>query len=104
MPSNLVRSIYKSMLLCLKMWHNKEFRILTRRGYIITYELSCACRLYEFKGFLGRNALIVHHIRCPFTFPSEYILQRRMKDVKYGFNIRSTRGRLIKQMSIDRDF
>ncbi|GJY73754.1 protein FAR-RED elongated hypocotyl 3 isoform X1 [Tanacetum coccineum] len=47
-----------------------------------TFEVSCTCRLFEFKGFLCRHALIVLQICGLATIPSQYILKRWSKDVK----------------------
>lgn len=47
-------------------------------------EVSCCCRLFEYKGFLCRHALIVLQI-CGFSsIPSHYILKRWTKDAKSG--------------------
>lgn len=45
-------------------------------------EVSCVCRLFEFKGFLCRHAMIVLQICGLSTIPSQYILKRWMKDAK----------------------
>nr|XP_043631973.1 protein FAR-RED ELONGATED HYPOCOTYL 3-like isoform X2 [Erigeron canadensis] len=47
-----------------------------------TSEVSCSCRLFEFKGFLCRHALIVLQMCGLSTIPSQYILKRWTKDVK----------------------
>lgn len=45
-------------------------------------EVSCLCRLFEYKGFLCRHAMIVLQI-CGFTsIPPRYILKRWTKDAK----------------------
>lgn len=49
-----------------------------------TLEVSCCCRLFEYKGFLCRHALVVFQI-CGFSsIPSHYILKRWTKDAKSG--------------------
>ncbi|XP_058212308.1 protein FAR-RED ELONGATED HYPOCOTYL 3-like isoform X1 [Rhododendron vialii] len=45
-------------------------------------EVSCVCRLFEFKGFLCRHALIVLQICGLSTIPCQYILKRWTKDAK----------------------
>lgn len=47
-----------------------------------TSEVSCSCRLFEFKGFLCRHALIVLQMCGLSAIPSQYILKRWTKDVK----------------------
>ncbi|KAL8241984.1 hypothetical protein R6Q59_012286 [Mikania micrantha] len=47
-----------------------------------TSEVSCTCRLFEFKGYLCRHALIVLQICGLSVIPSQYILKRWTKDVK----------------------
>ncbi|KAJ0725274.1 putative transcription factor FAR family [Helianthus annuus] len=48
-----------------------------------TSEVSCTCRLFEFKGYLCRHILIVLQIFCGLSvIPSQYILKRWTKDVK----------------------
>ncbi|XP_024990995.1 protein FAR-RED ELONGATED HYPOCOTYL 3-like [Cynara cardunculus var. scolymus] len=47
-----------------------------------TTEVSCMCRLFEFKGFLCRHAMIVLQICGLSAIPSQYILKRWTKDVK----------------------
>lgn len=47
-----------------------------------TSEVSCICRLFEFKGFLCRHAMIVLQICGLSAIPSQYILKRWTKDVK----------------------
>lgn len=45
-------------------------------------EVSCICRLFEFKGFLCRHALIVLQICGISAIPSQYLLKRWAKDAK----------------------
>ncbi|GFZ07615.1 far-red elongated hypocotyls 3 [Actinidia rufa] len=58
---------------------NQEF-IVTWNG--LKPEVSCLCRLFEFKGFLCRHALIVLQICGLSNIPSQYILKRWTKDAK----------------------
>uniref|UniRef100_A0A1J3G901 Protein FAR1-RELATED SEQUENCE n=1 Tax=Noccaea caerulescens TaxID=107243 RepID=A0A1J3G901_NOCCA len=47
-------------------------------------ELCCFCRMFEYKGFLCRHALMILQI-CGFaSIPPRYILKRWMKDAKSG--------------------
>ena len=45
-------------------------------------EVSCLCRLFEYKGYLCRHALIVLQICGLSTIPAQYILKRWTKDAK----------------------
>ncbi|GMY09507.1 protein FAR-RED ELONGATED HYPOCOTYL 3 [Fagus crenata] len=45
-------------------------------------EISCICRLYEYKGYLCRHAMIVLQICGLSAIPSQYILKRWTKDAK----------------------
>ncbi|KAI4338963.1 hypothetical protein MLD38_023961 [Melastoma candidum] len=47
-------------------------------------EVSCLCRLFEYRGFLCRHAMIVLQM-CGFSsIPCQYILKRWTKDAKIG--------------------
>ncbi|KAH6788691.1 far-red elongated hypocotyls 3 [Perilla frutescens var. frutescens] len=50
-------------------------------------EVSCICRLFEFKGFLCRHAMIVLQICGISTIPSQYILKRWTKDAKSRYSM-----------------
>lgn len=45
-------------------------------------EVSCLCRLFEYKGYLCRHAMIVLQICGLSAIPSQYILKRWTKDAK----------------------
>ncbi|XP_022136406.1 protein FAR-RED ELONGATED HYPOCOTYL 3 [Momordica charantia] len=45
-------------------------------------EVSCLCRLYEYKGYLCRHAMIVLQICGLSAIPAQYILKRWTKDAK----------------------
>lgn len=45
-------------------------------------EVSCICRLYEYKGYLCRHALVVLQMCQQSVIPSQYILKRWTKDAK----------------------
>ncbi|KAH9618405.1 hypothetical protein KSS87_022842 [Heliosperma pusillum] len=45
-------------------------------------EVSCICRLFEYKGFLCRHAMIVLQMCGLSTIPAQYILRRWTKDAK----------------------
>ncbi|EPS57450.1 hypothetical protein M569_17367, partial [Genlisea aurea] len=49
-------------------------------------EICCICRLFEFRGFLCRHAMLVLQIRGISTIPYRYILKRWTKDAKTGFS------------------
>lgn len=60
------------------------------QGFIVSLnemksEVSCICRLFEFKGFLCRHGMIVLQICGISSIPSQYILKRWMKDAKSRF-------------------
>lgn len=46
-------------------------------------EVSCICRLYEYKGYLCRHAMVVLQINGHSAIPSQYILKRWTKEAKY---------------------
>ncbi|GMH23950.1 hypothetical protein Nepgr_025793 [Nepenthes gracilis] len=56
------------------------------QDFVVTWngkaEVSCMCRLFEYKGFLCRHALVVLQVCGLSTVPSQYILKRWTKDVK----------------------
>ncbi|GAB2279753.1 Protein FAR-RED ELONGATED HYPOCOTYL 3 [Dionaea muscipula] len=56
------------------------------QDFVVTWneksEVSCMCRLFEYKGFLCRHALIVLQICGLSMVPSQYILRRWKKDAK----------------------
>lgn len=57
------------------------------QDFIVTWndmksEVSCICRLFEYKGFLCRHAMIVLQICGLSDIPSQYILKRWTKDAK----------------------
>lgn len=58
---------------------NQEFTVTWNS---LKSEVSCVCRLFEFKGFLCRHALIVLQICGLSTIPCQYILKRWTKDAK----------------------
>uniref|UniRef100_A0A5B6YHX8 Protein FAR1-RELATED SEQUENCE n=1 Tax=Davidia involucrata TaxID=16924 RepID=A0A5B6YHX8_DAVIN len=63
----------------------KEFE--KNQEFIVTWnevksEVSCICRMFEFKGFLCRHAMIVLQMCGLSTIPSQYILKRWTKDAK----------------------
>uniref|UniRef100_A0A2P2KEZ4 Protein FAR1-RELATED SEQUENCE n=1 Tax=Rhizophora mucronata TaxID=61149 RepID=A0A2P2KEZ4_RHIMU len=45
-------------------------------------EVSCICRLFEYRGYLCRHALIVLQMCQQSAIPSQYVLKRWTKDVK----------------------
>ncbi|KAF8035210.1 hypothetical protein BT93_C1286 [Corymbia citriodora subsp. variegata] len=45
-------------------------------------EISCICRLFEYKGYLCRHALIVLQMRGLSAIPSFYVMKRWTKDAK----------------------
>lgn len=45
-------------------------------------EVSCICRLYEYKGYLCRHAMVVLQINGHSAIPSQYILKRWTKEAK----------------------
>ncbi|KAK3036608.1 hypothetical protein RJ639_031673, partial [Escallonia herrerae] len=58
---------------------NQEFTVTWNE---LKPEVSCICRLFEFKGFLCRHAMIVLQICGLSSIPSQYILKRWTKDTK----------------------
>lgn len=52
------------------------------RWHKLNSEVSCFCRLFEYKGFLCRHALIVLQMLDFRSIPSQYILKRWTKDAK----------------------
>ncbi|XP_038690204.1 protein FAR-RED ELONGATED HYPOCOTYL 3 isoform X3 [Tripterygium wilfordii] len=58
---------------------NQDFVVLCNE---MKQEVSCVCRLYEFKGYLCRHALLVLQICRLSAIPSHYILKRWTKDAK----------------------
>nr|BAJ33925.1 unnamed protein product [Eutrema halophilum] len=57
------------------------------RAFIVEWnsessEVVCSCRLFEFKGFLCRHAMIVLQMSGELTIPSQYVLKRWTKDAK----------------------
>ncbi|KAK4437431.1 protein FAR-RED ELONGATED HYPOCOTYL 3 [Sesamum alatum] len=58
---------------------NQEFIVTLNE---LKSEVSCICRLFEFKGFLCRHAMIVLQICGISNIPSQYILKRWTKDAK----------------------
>ncbi|KHG16978.1 far-red impaired response 1 -like protein [Gossypium arboreum] len=47
-------------------------------------EVSCSCRLFEYRGFLCRHAMIVLQMCGRTSIPPRYILKRWTKDAKSG--------------------
>lgn len=47
-------------------------------------EISCLCRLFEYKGFLCRHAIIVLQFSGATKIPSHYILKRWTREAKSG--------------------
>lgn len=58
---------------------NQDFIVMWNE---LKSEVSCMCRLFEFRGFLCRHAMIVLQICGLSTIPSNYILKRWTKDAK----------------------
>ncbi|KAF8102934.1 hypothetical protein N665_0190s0051 [Sinapis alba] len=57
------------------------------RGFVVVWssessEVVCSCRLFEFKGFLCRHAMIVLQMSGELTIPSQYVLKRWTKDAR----------------------
>lgn len=63
---------------------NQEFIVTLNE---LKSEVSCICRLFEFKGFLCRHAMIVLQICGISTIPSRYILKRWTKDAKSRYSM-----------------
>ncbi|XP_018464341.2 protein FAR1-RELATED SEQUENCE 1 [Raphanus sativus] len=68
----------------------KTFRVQDyeqKRGFVVVWspessEVVCSCRLFEFKGFLCRHAMIVLQMSGELTIPSRYVLKRWTKDAR----------------------
>ncbi|KAG8649126.1 protein FAR-RED IMPAIRED RESPONSE 1 isoform X2 [Manihot esculenta] len=56
--------------------------------------VSCLCRLFEYKGFLCRHALIVLQICGLSSIPTHYILKRWTKDAKSGQQLAEGKARI----------
>jgi hypothetical protein len=57
------------------------------KDFVVLYdamrsEILCMCRMYEYKGYLCRHALVVFQIHGLSTLPSQYILKRWTRDAK----------------------
>ncbi|CAH8275984.1 unnamed protein product [Arabidopsis lyrata] len=57
------------------------------RAFVVVWnsessEVVCSCRLFEFKGFLCRHAMIVLQMSGELSIPSQYVLKRWTKDAK----------------------
>ncbi|KAK4397908.1 protein FAR-RED ELONGATED HYPOCOTYL 3 [Sesamum angolense] len=63
---------------------NQEFIVTLNE---LKSEVSCICRLFEFKGFLCRHAMIVLQICGISNIPSQYILKRWTKDAKSRYPV-----------------
>ncbi|CAK8564850.1 unnamed protein product [Lathyrus sativus] len=61
------------------MESNKDFFVVVNEGKL---ELSCICRLFEYKGYLCRHALVVLQYSGHSVYPTQYILSRWAKDAK----------------------
>ncbi|KAI5411086.1 protein FAR-RED ELONGATED HYPOCOTYL 3 [Lathyrus oleraceus] len=61
------------------MESNKDFFVVVNE---VKLELSCICRLFEYKGYLCRHALVVLQYSGHSVFPNQYILSRWAKDAK----------------------
>ncbi|KAI4324578.1 hypothetical protein MLD38_030053 [Melastoma candidum] len=59
--------------------NNQEFIVLWNE---IRSEVSCACRLFEYKGYLCRHALIVLQISGLSSIPPAYIMKRWTRESK----------------------
>ncbi|XP_010274577.1 PREDICTED: protein FAR-RED IMPAIRED RESPONSE 1-like [Nelumbo nucifera] len=51
-------------------------------------EVSCLCRLFEYKGFLCRHAMVVLQFSALTEIPSTYILERWTRDAKNRYRTR----------------
>lgn len=51
-----------------------------------SYDVSCECHLFEFKGFLCRHILAVFQKKDIVKIPSQYILPRWTKEAADGIN------------------
>ncbi|XP_054815505.1 protein FAR-RED ELONGATED HYPOCOTYL 3-like isoform X1 [Prosopis cineraria] len=63
------------------MEKNQDFIVVWNE---IKSEVSCICRLFEYRGFLCRHALIVLQYSGFSVIPSRYILKRWTRDAKAG--------------------
>nr|VDC74620.1 unnamed protein product [Brassica rapa] len=57
------------------------------RAFVVVWssessEVVCSCRLFEFKGFLCRHAMIVLQMSGELSVPSRYVLKRWRKDAR----------------------
>ncbi|KAF2540153.1 hypothetical protein F2Q68_00029559 [Brassica cretica] len=57
------------------------------RAFVVVWrsessEVVCSCRLFEFKGFLCRHAMIVLQMSGELSVPSRYVLNRWRKDAR----------------------
>ncbi|KAL1205272.1 Protein FAR1-RELATED SEQUENCE 1 [Cardamine amara subsp. amara] len=71
--------------------NKKTFRVQDyeqNRSFVVVWnncessEVICSCRLFEFKGFLCRHALIVLQMSGELSIPSQYVLKRWTKNAK----------------------
>ncbi|KAK4794471.1 hypothetical protein SAY86_012465 [Trapa natans] len=58
---------------------NQEFTVTWNE---MKSEVSCMCRMFEYRGYLCRHALVVLQMRGLSAIPSTYILKRWTKDAK----------------------
>lgn len=65
---------------------NQFYRVIWNEG---TSDTSCACRMFEYNGFLCRHVMIVLQIAGVNSIPAKYILKRWTKNVKNRENVRS---------------
>lgn len=71
-------------------FNKRTFRVQDyeqNRAFIVVWssessEVVCSCRLFEFKGFLCRHAMIVLQMSGELSIPSQYVLKRWTKDAK----------------------
>ncbi|KAF7836289.1 protein FAR-RED ELONGATED HYPOCOTYL 3 [Senna tora] len=61
------------------MERNQDFIVVLNE---LKSEVSCICRLFEYRGYLCRHALIVLQYSRLSAIPSQYILKRWTKDAK----------------------
>ncbi|XP_022726330.1 protein FAR-RED ELONGATED HYPOCOTYL 3-like [Durio zibethinus] len=66
----------------------RVFDIEKNQDFVVTLneiktEVSCICRLYEYKGYLCRHAMVVLQMNGHSAIPSQYILKRWTKEAKY---------------------
>ncbi|VVB12337.1 unnamed protein product [Arabis nemorensis] len=70
--------------------NKKTFRVQDyeqNRGFVVVWnsessEVVCSCRLFEFKGFLCRHAMIVLQMSGELSIPSQYVLKRWTRDAR----------------------